>query len=97
MAGPIPSAPPAYTDVVSPEADTFSSSVPATQVELHISCRHVMLLCGIFDSFFSKQSYTTCRPTDGLPLFDLHYANYFLNRNRNLADMDVFSKSDPSK
>lgn len=47
------SAPPAYHDVVSPEeAGSFRSSVPATQVELHISCR-------------------------------------------NLADMDVFSKSDP--
>ncbi|KAJ7331239.1 Copine-5 [Desmophyllum pertusum] len=47
------SAPPAYHDVVSPgEASSFRSSVPATQVELHVSCR-------------------------------------------NLADMDVFSKSDP--
>ncbi|XP_078342842.1 copine-8-like isoform X2 [Oculina patagonica] len=47
------SAPPAYHDVVAPdEASSFRSSVPATQVELHVSCR-------------------------------------------NLADMDVFSKSDP--
>ena len=32
--------PPAYQDVVSPEeAGIFRNALPATQVELHVSCR----------------------------------------------------------
>ncbi|KXJ30152.1 Copine-5 [Exaiptasia diaphana] len=48
------SAPPPYSEVLtSTNPTSFTSSIPATQVELHVSCR-------------------------------------------NLADLDVFSKSDPS-
>lgn len=37
--------PPAYNEIVSPgESSSFASHIPATQVEIHISCRYVSKL-----------------------------------------------------